>query len=292
MKYIVMECFPSHAILLDEEGRFIKAKNLDYEVGQKVKNPVLLMEKPTSERKKRRWIMSGAAAAVAACFIAVFGINYYNDYMTTYSVIYMNINPAVSIDLNHDGNVVGLDGENADGDTLIEGYDYHGKTRTEIADDLVDRAIDMGFLSEGGTVSFSIDSPEEAMFREYGTELRTEVNHHLENVMNVNVEVVKYGNEAQEEKEPSETTEPQTETQTQQTQSQTKPQTESQQTGGTKPQTGSGTQTPVTPPTSGDSGYGNSGYSDQDNSGYDSGNSGYSDQGNSGYDSGNSGYDD
>ena len=24
MKYIVMECFPSYAVLLDEEGRFLK----------------------------------------------------------------------------------------------------------------------------------------------------------------------------------------------------------------------------------------------------------------------------
>ena len=31
MKYIVMECHPSFAVLLDEDGRFIKAANLNYE---------------------------------------------------------------------------------------------------------------------------------------------------------------------------------------------------------------------------------------------------------------------
>ena len=39
-----------------------------------------------------------------------------------------------------------------------------------MADELVDRAIDMGFLEDGGTVNFSIDTPEESLFQEYGME--------------------------------------------------------------------------------------------------------------------------
>ena len=30
MKYIVMECRPSYAIVLDEEGRFLRTANLRY----------------------------------------------------------------------------------------------------------------------------------------------------------------------------------------------------------------------------------------------------------------------
>ena len=44
MKYIVMECHPSYAVLLDEEGRFVKAANLHYETGQTVCEPVLMRE--------------------------------------------------------------------------------------------------------------------------------------------------------------------------------------------------------------------------------------------------------
>lgn len=44
MKYMVMECRPSYAILLDEEGCFKKAANLHYEVGQIVEEPVLMRE--------------------------------------------------------------------------------------------------------------------------------------------------------------------------------------------------------------------------------------------------------
>lgn len=46
MKYIVMETFTSYAVLLDEEGRFVKAANLNYEVGQTVKKPVLMRDAP------------------------------------------------------------------------------------------------------------------------------------------------------------------------------------------------------------------------------------------------------
>ena len=30
MKYLVMECHPAYAVVLDEEGRFLKVSNLNY----------------------------------------------------------------------------------------------------------------------------------------------------------------------------------------------------------------------------------------------------------------------
>ena len=42
MKYIVMECHYSYAVLLDRNGRFVKAANLGYKVGQTVEDPVLI----------------------------------------------------------------------------------------------------------------------------------------------------------------------------------------------------------------------------------------------------------
>ena len=42
MKYLVMELHPAYAVLLDEQGRFLKAANLGYSVGQQVEKPVLL----------------------------------------------------------------------------------------------------------------------------------------------------------------------------------------------------------------------------------------------------------
>ena len=36
MKYLVMECHPGYAVVLDDEGRFWKVANMGYEVGETV----------------------------------------------------------------------------------------------------------------------------------------------------------------------------------------------------------------------------------------------------------------
>lgn len=191
MNYLVMECHPGYAVLLDEEGRFLKAANLRYEIGQTVYDPVLMKETPERQRHTAWWISSGIAA-IAACFLLFFGIGYYQNYIQPYSSIYLTINPEVQMDLNRQGTVVGLMGTNEDGETLLEGYDGKGKDKVTVADELIDRAIEMGFLSEGGRVSFSIDSPDEALFQEYGTELRTKVTEHLDGRITITIEITNH----------------------------------------------------------------------------------------------------
>lgn len=73
----------------------------------------------------------------------------------------------MQIDLNRQGGVVGVSGQNEEGEELVEGYDARGKDKVEVTGDLIDRAIDLGYLSEGGRVSIAIDAPEEALFEEY-----------------------------------------------------------------------------------------------------------------------------
>ena len=50
------------------------------------------------------------------------------------------------MDLNRRGTVVELTGTNEDGEVLLDGYDGRGKDKVTVADELIDRAIDMGFL--------------------------------------------------------------------------------------------------------------------------------------------------
>ena len=190
MKYMVMECHPGYAVLLDEEGCFRKAANLRYEVGQTVEEPFLMKERQSglSVLPGKRWIST--AAAMAACAFLLFGFRYYQNYMYPYSSIYLTINPEVLMELNRQGNVVRLSGTNEDGRKLLEGYSGRGKDKLTVADELIDRAIDMGFLSEGGQVSFYIDAPDEALFQEYGVELRTEITEHLDGRITITLEIM------------------------------------------------------------------------------------------------------
>lgn len=191
MKYMVMECYPSYAVLLDENGRFFKAANLHYEIGQMIENPVLMKQTSLKEHRTIKWISNGIVA-IAACFIIVFGFIYYQNYMATYSSIFLSINPSIQMDLNRHGTVIGLTGTNEDGIALVEGYDCKGKDKVTVTDELIKRAIDMGFLSEGGRVSFSIDTPDEVLFQEYGVELRSNVAQYLDGKMTVTIEIFNY----------------------------------------------------------------------------------------------------
>ena len=204
MKYMVMECHTGYAVLLDEEGRFWKAADLHYEVGQTVENPLLMKQPQPSGRRRITRLVSSTVAAAAACLFLIFGFSYYQNYLRIYSSIYLSINPEVQMDLNRYGNVVRLTGTNEDGARLLEGYNGRGKDKLTVADELIDRAIEMGFLSEGGQVSFFIDSPEDALFQEYGTELRAEINEHLDGRITITIEIVNYQNTPETESSTSE----------------------------------------------------------------------------------------
>ena len=197
MKYIVMECRPSYAIVLDEEGRFLRTANLRYEVGQTVEHVVLMREQKALPVRLR--VLAGAAGATAACLALTLGAGYYQTYVRTYSHIYMSINPDVQMDLNRKGTVVGLFGMNADGQALLADYDGKGKDKTLVADELIDRALDMGFLTAGGQVAFLIDAPEEEIFEAYGIELRTQVGKQLEGSVPFDIVIMEYEGEMPEE---------------------------------------------------------------------------------------------
>ena len=47
MNYLVMEVHPAYAVVLDEEGRFLKAANLHYQVGDTV-HEIIALQVPRS----------------------------------------------------------------------------------------------------------------------------------------------------------------------------------------------------------------------------------------------------
>lgn len=175
MTYLVMESATSYAVLLDENGRFVKSANLGYEIGDTVTNPVLMLDTPLEKINGRSKVMNRVIAtvvAIAAMVLLVFGVNYYQQSVTPYSSIFMAINPEVEMVLNKSGDVIDMNGINADGHTLLEKYKQTSKDKSVIANEIVNRAIEMGYLADGGRVSIAIDTPDQALFEQYGAELR------------------------------------------------------------------------------------------------------------------------
>lgn len=157
MNYLVMEVHPAYAVVLDEEGRFLKAANLHYQVGDTV-HEIIALQVP---RRKNTYLWKAVSglAGLAACFCLIF-FGYYQPNFTPYGSLRIQINPDVELTLSRTDHVLDLEGLNSDGEELIAGYSYSGKDREEVAEELVERAIHMGYLSNGETVAVTVDSSD------------------------------------------------------------------------------------------------------------------------------------
>ena len=152
-----MEVHPAYAVVLDEEGRFLKAANLRYQVGDTVRD-IVELRRP-KEKRPALWKPLSGVAGLAACLCIVF-FGYYQPNFVPYGALRIQINPDVELTLSRTDRVLELEGLNEDGQVLIEGYDYGGKDREDVTEELVERAIDLGYLSGGETVSITVTSAD------------------------------------------------------------------------------------------------------------------------------------
>lgn len=153
MSYLVMECGLSYAVVLDEAGRFLKAANLGYQVGQTLDHVLLLEEKKQPTLRQR--IVPLAAVAACLCLMLLVSVEFF---FLPVGSVRMQINPEVRMEVNRVNQVIGLEGLNQDGNHLIDGYGYRWKSVEEVSDDLADRAVEMGFLTDGGSIGLTAES--------------------------------------------------------------------------------------------------------------------------------------
>ena len=166
MKYLIMECHMAYAVVLDEDGRFLKAANMDYEVGQTVDTIMEIVE-------------PGAAFSEADCQSDSFYDTVFEEAVEVQpavrrtsrlsrwlksalpGTVRLSINPEVELSVNRLNYVLSLSSINRDGEDLIRGYDYKRKKVEEAAADLAERAIDMDYLAPGGTIYVGVSSAHE-----------------------------------------------------------------------------------------------------------------------------------
>ena len=188
-KYMVMECRLSYAVVLDNEGHFLKVANRHYEVGQTVTDVIEMQIPQSSTRKKIISKPMYILAAVAACMVLILTSVFQMGKMK-FASVYMTINPEVRIDVNRWDTVVELDGVNADGDDLIFGYDYKKKDLDLVVNELVDRAIEMGYLHEGGQIFLALDAKNDDWIISRTETLNESLNEYVREKLSVTIEVV------------------------------------------------------------------------------------------------------
>lgn len=176
--YLVMEAHAAYVILMDNEGRFLKAANCGYERGDRIDDAILLRY-PSDMRGRRRRILRIAAGMAACIALMVLGAWQYRYIFVPYGTIRMEINPGVEMEISRSGRVVDLSGTNTDGEKLVEGYDYSGKDRYEVADDLADLAVEREFLKEGGQITLTAGNGSAQWMEDTEQGMRNELEEHL-----------------------------------------------------------------------------------------------------------------
>ena len=187
MKYLIVECHPGYAVALDTDGNFLKIANQRYEVGQTVTD--VIPQRLFQQKKLRRWLYPLAAAA--ACLALLLTL-FLPGNGQPYASVYVKINPEIRIDVDKNDIVVGLTGVNQDGIDLIEGYDYHRKHLDLVTDELVDKAVEMGYLTAQGQITISLDSTDQTWIDIHSQSLQTHLQTHMEEIFMVEILVEQY----------------------------------------------------------------------------------------------------
>ena len=159
MKYLVMETHPAYAVVLDEGGRFLKAANLHYQVGETVDEVIELRAAPPRRRFRPTW--AGLAALAAAACLALGFFGYWRPNFTPYGSLRIRINPDVELSVSRTDRVLEVRGLNADGEALLDGLDLKGEDSDEAVEELIEEAIEKGYLPKGGVVAIDADSEDD-----------------------------------------------------------------------------------------------------------------------------------
>jgi len=175
MKYLVMECHDSYAVLMDEDSAFVTAANLHYSVGQTVTDPVIMSD--THTEKRRNAIVLTRFIAAAACLVLLVGgsYTYYSYNYKTYSTVVISSDASVRMSLNKKGKVIKLESIDESGKELLEGYDGKGKDQVTVANELLEIGKSKGMISNGDTVEFFISSESKSNYDELKSEIESEI---------------------------------------------------------------------------------------------------------------------
>ena len=195
MEYLVMECALSYAVVMDQDGRILKVPNLGYTVGQSLKNVVLLPERPAKAVLHKRLARWGAMAACLCLLLLGSWV-----WQSPIGTVRMQINPDVQLSVNRFDRVVALEGLNADGAALIDGYHAYGKGMKAVSDELADRAMEQGYLADGGKITLTVSSEKDGWKTAAEEMLLLELEVHFENCVTVTVD----GKQPPAEQEPTE----------------------------------------------------------------------------------------
>ena len=188
MKYMVLETNRDFSVVLDESGRFIKASNNNYEVGQTVDSIVEYTPKLRIIFNTRQFI--AIAGSVAACLFIALSLYFFsstNNLHESFMSVYLTINPEIKLEVNEDRQVIQHSSLDSAGAAFLYGYRCEPEDVVVVLENLIMRAIDMGYLSEGGNIFIRLNSSDELFLYSICSEIAESLTSLLRESMSVTV---------------------------------------------------------------------------------------------------------
>lgn len=193
MKYLVVECHVAYAVVLDDEGRFLKVVNFGYEVGDYLNEVEEMQDVYVNDALPTRhpW-WPKRLLLIASCIVLFIGSFHVYQAMPIGTVA-VHINPSVEIEMNRKNEVRQVRGLNEDGDSLVNKYTQKHKSLTSTLNDLVDLALNEGYLKQGGTIEVDVDAKNKQWIQSTSLEIEEGITNHLENKLSCYLEVADLG---------------------------------------------------------------------------------------------------
>jgi hypothetical protein len=162
MKYLVMECSPAYAVLMDEESRVVRAANLHYTVGQTVTDPILMDAQTVRSGITRKTVIRIAAAAACLLLLSAAGFGFYlRNRRPQESVVVFVEQTRYKMAMNRNGEVIQIEGEAADGKTTVVHYDGQHLTLSSALNTVLQESIEQGSISEAEPVQIYLAAENE-----------------------------------------------------------------------------------------------------------------------------------
>lgn len=155
LKGIVLEIDKKGAILINNEGNYIRIRN------KKELIPGVLVEysendiintnkKPlyTFFRENNKLVYVLGSAAVLIFIVALFAIISRQAVNATFAYIDVDINPSIELKINKDSSIIGVRTLNKDGEELCQNIDFIGKKAENGVMDIINKSAELGYFKD------------------------------------------------------------------------------------------------------------------------------------------------
>lgn len=177
-----MEIDGNVAVILQPDGAFVKQKaQSDWMVGE-----VVAVSQP--QKTNAVWLKRLSLAAACLVLVLLAGLGGYTFFFETASVVSVDINPSVELELNRRGHVVNLTAYNDDGSVLLDGLDLKGKPYEEAIPALLQSDAMRPYLQDNAVLEFSVYSKTDEQ------ELLTFLNGQREEISDIHPQLEVYCN--------------------------------------------------------------------------------------------------